>query len=282
VIAVGPAAGPAAIVKIPHASHSPAALGRQLLAVTQLAARPDLSEFTELLPSPIAQGRVARTYYSVEQALPGVEASAALTRRDADISALLSTAAEAIGRLHSKTGAEVDINSQLLDCWINRRLDIVVRAGGSPDKAARLAETLQRAFSGRRLSVSWIHGDFHLGNVLTTPSFDRVTGLIDWEWAAPQELPAHDVVYLLLHARMIGRGRELGTTLREVLRAGWERSEITILRSAGIVGPKDVVVAEEVLRLVWLRHVAMNLIQDPGYAMNPIWLRSNVSPLLER
>jgi aminoglycoside phosphotransferase (APT) family kinase protein len=113
--------------------------------------------------------------------------------------------------------------------------------------------------------VAWVHGDYWPANVIFDPAL-AVTGIIDWEWAAPRELPAHDLLYLAIHMRMRSEGRELGPVVQSLL-AG---------NASELVGGVD----RETLLLVWLRHVAYNLTQSPGDARNWVWTSRNVDSVL--
>ncbi|MCW3034729.1 MAG: hypothetical protein JWM17_41, partial [Actinobacteria bacterium] len=126
----------------------------------------------------------------------------------------------------------------------------------------RLEQLLRRAWEGRSVDVAWVHGDYWPANVIFDPAL-AVAGIIDWEWAAARELPAHDLLYLVIHMRMLAEGKELGPVVRSFL-----------------TGEAGVAVDRETLLLVWLRHVAYNLTQSPGDARNWIWTSRNVDTVL--
>ena len=104
-------------------------------------------------------------------------------------------------------------------------------------------------------------------------------GIIDWEWAARDELPAQDLVYACVHSRMLASGGELGDVVAEMLqRPAWEEAELALHSAAH--APVDTVIDPDVLLLVWLRQVAANLVQSPGLAHNPLWVLRNVVSVL--
>ncbi|HMC79666.1 MAG TPA: phosphotransferase, partial [Acidimicrobiia bacterium] len=194
---------------------------------------------------------------------------------------VVGAAAAVIGELHRRTGSTVVIDGGVLERWVGVRLRVLAAASGNRPAMDRLASRLAAAFEGRTVGVGWVHGDFWPGNVIFDPGTLQVTGIIDWEWAGPGELPAHDLLYLLIQTRMLAQGRELGHVLQALLEgAPWEPAERTILEAAGVIGRGEATVERETLLLVWLRHVASNLVQSPGDARNWIWTGRNVESVL--
>ncbi|MGH3628664.1 MAG: phosphotransferase, partial [Sciscionella sp.] len=282
VIHLGPAGtDPAAVMKFaadPCAVTDGDARARGLLAA--LAAHPAEGDFPALLPTHLGEGVVGGQHFTVERAMPGIAASRALV--DPAAAALaLRTAATAIGRMHRRTAANVLVDDAVVERWIRSRLRMISQAGMWDSAIGRIAGHLEHVWSGRRVVTATVHGDYHLGNVIMTREFDQVTGIVDWEWMGTSELPQHDLVYLLLHTRMTMQHRELGDVLCTLFAGGtWSRPEQRILTTAGVAPGDSDTVDPDVLLLVWLRHVACSLTQNPAYARNPIWMRRNVSRVL--
>jgi len=281
VLKVGPPGGTAAaVVKMPATAEGVASQRREAEVLAALGAEESLGDLTRLVPARLAQGAVAGRVFTVERVVPGVEGRAHLGDPVA-APRVVEAAAAVIGELHRRTAGTVVVDDGVLERWIEARLRVLAGASGNRAAMDRLASRLRGAFEGRSVEVAWVHGDFWPGNVIFDPATLEVTGIIDWEWAGPGELPAHDLLYLLIQTRMLARGRELGHVLQALLEgAPWEATERTILEAAGVIGEGEATVEPEILLLVWLRHVASNLVQSPGDARNWIWTSRNVESVL--
>ena len=281
VLKVGPPGGTAAaVVKMPATAEGVASQRREADVLAALGAEESLGDLTGLVPPRLAQGAVAGRVFTVERLVPGVEGRAQLADPVAG-PRVVDAAAAVIGELHRRTGNTIVVDDGVLERWVEARLRVLAAAFGDRAAMDRLASRLRGAFEGRSVEVAWVHGDFWPGNVIFDPATLEVTGIIDWEWAGPGELPAHDLLYLLIQTRMLTRGRELGHVLHALLEgAPWEPAERTILAAGGVIGEGEAAVEPEVLLLVWLRHVASNLVQSPGDARNWIWTSRNVESVL--
>ena len=274
VLMVGlPGEPPAAVVKIPSTSEGVASQRREAEALAALRSEPSVGDLAALIPGRLAEGEVAGIAYTVERAVPGVEGRVLLgdpAMRDRVVAA----AAGVIRRLHRATATTALVDDELLERWVSSRARLLAPATRNAAALERLERLLRRAWEGRSVEVAWVHGDYWPANVIfdresasRTGSGDlKVTGIIDWEWAAPRELPAHDLLYLAIHMRMQAEGRELGPVVQSLL-AG-DASELA--------GDAD----RETLLVVWLRHLAYNLTQSPGDARNWIWTSRNVDAVL--
>jgi aminoglycoside phosphotransferase (APT) family kinase protein len=265
VLMVGAPGQPAAaVVKMPATPDGVASQRREAEALAALRAEPSLGELAELIPGRLAEGELGGVAYTVERAVPGVEGRMLLgdpSVRDQVVAA----AAGVIGRLHRATSASVVVDDELLERWVGSRVRLLAPATRNAAALERLEQLLRRAWEGRSVDVAWVHGDYWPANVIFGPEL-AVTGIIDWEWAAPRELPAHDLLYLAIHLRMRSEGREFGPVVQSLL--------------AGNAGELAGTADRETLLLVWLRHVAYNLTQSPGDARNWIWTSRNVDTVL--
>ena len=262
VLMVGAPGEPAAaVVKMPATPGGVASQRREAEALTALRAERSLGELAELIPGRLAEGELGGIAYTVERAVPGVEGRVLLgdpSMRDRVVAA----AAAVIGRFHQATSTQVVVDDELLERWVGSRVRLLAPATRNAAALERLEQLLRRAWEGRSVDVAWVHGDYWPANVIFDPAL-AVAGIIDWEWAAARELPAHDLLYLVIHMRMLAEGRELGPVVRSFL-----------------TGEAGVPVDRETLLLVWLRHVAYNLTQSPGDARNWIWTSRNVDTVL--
>lgn len=270
---------PIAVLKMPATVQGAASQRREATALAGLARTP-LGDFASLLPDSLTVGTIHGQAFALERALPGAELHRLSASPEARAHAL-EKAASAIGDLHRLSAQERIIDEPILEQWIDDRLAIVATAARNRAALERLRGRLREAWAGRTACLGWVHGDYWLGNVLADPSSGAVTGIVDWEWAGDQELPAQDILYCSLHNRMQVSGREFGDVVAELLDgAGWEGHEQAVLRSAGVIGENRSTVDADLLLLVWLRQIAYNLIQDAGMARNFIWVRRNIENVL--
>ena len=279
VMVVGPLRGPAAaVVKMPTTADGAASQAREAATLAALGQEPGLGSFRDLIPARLAAGEVAGRAYVVERVIAGVDGC---HLGDPAAERVVAEAAAVIGELHRRTSSPVVIDGPQLDRWIGKRLEVLVPATRDRALLDRVGTVLAGWWESRSLSVSWVHGDFWPANVMFDPETLAVTGVIDWDWAGPSEPPAHDLLYLLIHARMLTGGREFGDVVSALLDgAPWTAPEQAILEAGGVLAPTQARVGREVLLLVWLRHVAFNLIQAPGDARNWVWTGRNIDPVL--
>lgn len=279
VVMLGDACGhPIAVLKVPSSVGVDAALQRQSQAMHALLASAAVRELAPLLPRPLASGTVAGHRFCLEQALRGISATEFV--RDPKTRALaLTSMADVIRVLHSATGAHVTVNDQMLAEWINRPVMLLAQISAVSRTYGRelsmLHADLRAAWLGQSIHVGWIHGDYWPENVLLDPDTDRVAGIVDWDRAAGDELPLHDILHLLLYTRKLVRRRQLGEIVAELLaRPCWEPLEERILQDSGVSGDRASVA------LYWLRHVCENLGRDMSYADNAPWVERNILNVL--
>lgn len=285
VLAVGPFdRPPVAILKLLGSQDGAASLQRHYAALTALHRDPRLEGWREILPEPLTAGTIASRFYLAERALPGGQAQdllayPTLRRR------MQHDAARAIGELHRRTARSVVVDARLLERWVAQPLSRIrhlwLLGGGAYHKAIdRLSHELHEALLGRELAVSWIHGDLWPGNLLVQPASGELTGIVDWDMAAPDELPTHDLLHLLLYTRSLVQRRDLGEIVRAQIESPtWERHEAELL--AALAPRRGDALPERILVLLyWLRHIASNLVQSPHYALHPLWIRKNIQEVL--
>jgi len=277
---------PAAILRLPWSADDTARLRRHNDVLVTLHRDARLRLYSGLLPEPLAFGVLGEQSFAVEQALDGRSGTDFLLDRPVRVQ-LLRAAALAIGELHNATSTPTLITNDLLGQWIDRRLDLMMQLI-APQRSAvsyaaslsRLARYIRVSLLGRRLSVGWIHGDFWLGNLLTTGDGSTVTGIVDWEWAADEELPAHDILHLLLYTRCLVEHRDLGHILCELLNgAPWPPDEAALLKELQ-GGVFDDAVARALCLLYWLRHITSNIEQSMTYINHRRWFENNVASIL--
>lgn len=285
---LGPPAGaPTAVMKLPVSREGVQTMYRQLAVLESLHSDQRLVEWRRLCPRPLAHGEFEGQPYLVESAFSGVPAHRVIHSPALRVGMQVA-AASVIGELHRRTASVVLVDAALLDLWVDRPLHVLeglpaiqLRGRDRREAIRRLADELRGSLGGRRLAVSWVHGDFWPGNLLLVPGSTQPAGIVDWDMAAPNELPSHDLLHLLLYTRKLVRTQELGDVVRAAL-AGeeWAPHEQAILESATCGLSGDQVSERALLLIYWLRHVAANLAQGPAYSRNWLWLVRNIEVVL--
>ncbi len=267
-----PGRPPVAMAKLPGTPGGARSQQREGRTLGVLAAEPAVGDFTRFLPLRLTDGYVGAQPFVVERAMPGVAGD--IVGESAAVGA-----ASAIAVLHAHTAHTAVVDDALLRRWVDNRVDILARATRRRDgrraaaqpAARRLGRTPRRDRLGaRRLLARQRH---------RRPGDGAAAGIVDWEWAGADELPAQDLVYACVHTRMRAGGAELGDVVAGLLASpGWGAAERELLHAAR--APVEPVVDPDVLLLVWLRQIAANLVQSPGLARNPLWVLRNVISVL--
>lgn len=288
VVSLGPLdQPPGAILKITHSARAADNLRAQLKILTRLRADSRLDGLVTLMPQLWASGETAGRFYVLEQRLPGLDGRQLLADHAVRV-CLQAAAAHSIAQLHQATASTAIVNADLLQRWVDRPLQLVRPVTAAHDRAGegvraldRLAAELKGSLLGRSVAISWIHGDYMPGNILATDDGRTLTGIIDWDLAAPNELPQLDLMHFLLSMRMLVAKRELGDVVRDLLtKDKWTTPELDILLGAQAALPGDVVDTRTLILLSWLRHIARNLNKSDRYARSWLWLTKNVEGVL--
>jgi aminoglycoside phosphotransferase (APT) family kinase protein len=246
--------------------------------VHALRADPRLGAWERFVPEILAAGETDGMTYVVERAFGGVPASSLLTdtaRRAEVLAEVSSTVAE----LHRLTSATLAVDDAVLDRWVGVPLEGLRRIGRPWRGIERLGGELREFLAGRSVEVSWVHGDYWPGNVLVDETSASVRGVVDWEWAADGELPAHDVFHVVLFTRSMLERTDLGLLVRDLLRGrsrtGAERDQLE-----QVVPQGDPQWFRTALLLYWMRHLASHLGQPATGTNRWVWVRRNVIPVL--
>jgi hypothetical protein len=267
------------VVKFVASEPNRLALERSTAALAALHEMTDLSSWTGLIPEVIGAGSLAGHAYVIETALPGRTPTAADWLAGGP--GILGSLVGAISGLHDRTARSVEVDEALLAPWVDRRLPQVIGRGGPQDRTARLErvrQSLYAGLAGRTQSVGWIHGDYWLGNTLLDAD-GRVSGIVDWESAAPDELALHDLLHLVLYTRRAIERVHLGRVIRFALARSLPPAEDEVLTLATtLAGGID---RRTAIALYWLRWVDANLRRHPDLGRNREWQRENVSLVLD-
>jgi len=276
-----------AILKLPQSERAAASLQRQAAVVATLRAHPALQEWLQWLPLPLTTGAVAGRFYLVELLLPGVDGTR-LRLNAQGWSTVQTAACRAISHLHQQTATTTTVDAALRQRWVAepiaalRRLQpALLTPAEYEQRLHRLQMELTATLTGRTVAVSWIHGDFTPGNILLDPAQQTITGLIDWELAAPNELPQLDLLQFFITTRMIRQQCEYGDVIRALLTAqAWQDQERLLLATAQKALPGANLADRTLLLLCWLRHIATSVTKAEQYAHHRWWKIRNLEAVL--
>jgi hypothetical protein len=288
IIAAGPPEQPCcALIMVAETNAGAESLARRRCASTELCGDERLGDWRVLLPQVLDAGEIGATAYLVERRLPGAPLERAL-RQPGVRDAALRHSASAIQWLHRATAREATIGAELLDRLVGAPADVLTevvarsrRPRAAPTALARLTDELRAGLDGVPTTLSWIHGDYGPGNILSGPD-GRVSGIVDWEFARPDDLPARDVVTLLLTARMLVRRQELGRVVSDLVATpSWTSGEQQLLAAT----PGSEILAafgtRAVVLLCWLHHVAGELGLRTRQSTSGLWIHTNVNSVLD-
>jgi hypothetical protein len=180
IVPLGPSGRPpVAMAKLPGTPGGATGQQREGRTLSVLAAKPAVGDFTRYLPLRLIDGYVGHQPFVVERAMPGVAGDT--------------------------VGAAV-VDDALLRRWVDLRVDILARTTRRRAAVERLRRRLHAAWARRHVEIGWVHGDFWPGNVLVDPATVRGGGIVDWEWAGADELPAQgDRSLAVLGVAVVGR-----------------------------------------------------------------------------
>ena len=277
---------PSFLLKVPQTADARRALVGHHELVSQLRGDPRLAGWSDLIPLVTAAGEVEGNAFLVEEMLPGVAGTTFLGSGTARATMLLS-AASAIRQLHRRTGEVCVVDDVLLESWVRKPLAAVervlvdrFRAQGAGLLLAELGRELEDQLAGQEVFTSWVHGDFWPGNVLLQPDGGKVTGIVDWDLAAPHQLPLHDVLHLILYSRRVRYGRELGDVVRAAIDdPRWDATERRLIDEQTDDTPGPQLSDRSAILLAWLRHVSI-FSSVAGHGANAVWIRNNIETII--
>jgi hypothetical protein len=289
---------PAAVLKVARGLLGAAELRAQRRVLAELAIHPGLDEkWRELLPRILAFDERTDATVAVESYRPGMDLAEALARRPNRVEELTAAALSAIAPLHQRTATFIVVdNVCLLRRWVVEPLagltDMCRRLDPRLVPAVdRLGTMLAEALVGRRMPVSWTHGDYTPGNVRVAGARGPVTGIVDWGGARPGQPGLIDEYLMILTASCQVERADLGTVVTERLRAGGlsdrERNALRAGRDRpdADIGNRERIherVDERVgILLTWLHHAADSWRKRATHPNHHIWWTTNVAPVLD-
>jgi Phosphotransferase enzyme family len=285
---------PAAVLKVARGLLGAAELRTQRRVLAELAVYPGLDEeWRGLLPRILAFDKRTDGTVSVESYRPGMDLAEALSLRPNRVEELTSAALSAIAPLHQKTAAFVSVdNAYSLRRWALEPLASLTHMCQRLDprlvpEVGRLETILRRALVGRRMPMSWTHGDYTPGNVRVADVDGPVTGIVDWGGARPGRPALIDEYLIVLTASCQVEQADLGAIVTERLRAGGlsnrERGALHTARDRSETGIGDAERIDERVAIVltWLHH-AVDLWRKRATPPNQhVWWATNMAPVLD-
>lgn len=288
---------PAAVLKVARGRLSGADLRTQRRVLAELAIHHGLDdEWRAVLPRILAFNERGDATMSVESYVPGIDLAEALASHPNDVQDLTAAALRGIAPLHRQTANFIRVDNI---CYLRRwvlepltdlsymcqRLDPSLVSG-----VDRLGVILRRELLGRRLRVSWTHGDFTPGNVRVAGPRGPVTGIVNWGGGRPGQPSLIDEYLMVLSVSCLTERAEFGAIVADRVRAGglsdFERRALDAAdRSDTEVCDQehgDAHIDEHVaILLTWLHRVTDRWRKRATHPNQHLWWATNVAPVLD-
>jgi hypothetical protein len=211
-------------------------------------------ELASRVPETLARRREGLASWSLERRLEGVPSSRGPGEDEvAFLAALFALPGDAPAQPSAAEDAEA--------------LGLVTAAAARAD---RVLDGLPRG---------WSHGDFFPGNLLVVDG--RLAGVVDWQSAAPGELPFLDLLQLVAHR---WREEHHASHAKAVLghlvpwaRRGGDTASSAYAESIGVDASPELL--EALVTAYWLRRAAFDARVYPS-RVTPRWRRLNVDPVV--
>lgn len=254
------------------------------------------------IPEIIAFCDTPEAVWSVERFISGQDGRT-VTSQPAIRPAALTSAAQAIRYIHSRSASATLVDAAWVEKWIERpaaQLEAVVltlMTRQQRQHAIKAFTQRQKTYwLGRQVQLGWYHGDFSPGNVLFDISGAadggeptvRVEGIIDWDRAGIDGPVGFDVCQLALTMRRVLGGQQIGDIVRGLYSSRrWDDDELIWFsggnQSDGAGGDwtHEPDALEAMVGLVWLRLVTSNMEKCEPYTHNRLWAANNVERVLQ-
>ena len=287
----GPAA---AVLKVARSLAGAEELRAQRRVLAEIASHPGLDEeWRELLPRTLAFDERTDATASVESYRPGIDLAEVLARHPNRVEELTAAALSAIAPLHQATATIIVVDNVcvLRQSVVEPVADLTQSCQRlDPSlipKLDRLETMLAQALVGRRMPVSWTHGDYTPGNVRVAGMQGPVNGIVGWGGAQAARPALVDEYLIILTASCQVERADLGAVVSERLRAGGlSDSERNALRAArgrsdNAIGAREGINERLAILLAWLHHAAALWRKRATQPDHQSWLATNVTPVLD-
>jgi hypothetical protein len=223
----------------------------------------------DTVPWILAEGRLDLADWTVERRLTGTSAPTRLTQ------SLLDSCVDFLVALH-RCGSDSARPSIIDDSEV---VAAVCPRPAHGDVIRELGRRLQARLAD--LPRGFGHGDFWTPNLLVRDG--RLSGVIDWDAAAPDRLPAIDLLHLLFSARRQRTREYIGVGLvghhLPWARAGGSRVLHSYCGKLGLELDREQL--EALVLAYWLDRVSFELRMFADRTKRPVWMRNNILSVLE-
>ena len=256
----------------------------------ELRADPRLSSWSSHIPQIVTSGQIGTTTFSIEQCLSSRDGRA-VAQDPVAANLLISGALAEIDAFHRVTASRRQVDAQVLAAIVDRPIE-VLRENTSPGpfhlrarSIDRLASWLRQSLLGFNLGIGWVHGDFHLGNVIIDDRSNRVTGVIDWGRAEADGLTVLDGFTLIVLERARSADEDIGSFVLNLLRSDKLSPENrayseALSELAALLSPESNLDLRSLLMLTWLKHVTNNLKNEERTRSHGLWMLRTVDLVL--
>jgi len=241
------------------------ALVHSLDAIDAVAAAMPAPDVLERLALPVARGPIGPAEFSLEPTIAG-SPPPSVSRRAADDALAFLVALRKAPTAATDGLAKPDVAAQA------ERLAPFVDASERPG-LERVARELEQRVGP--LAGGLAHGDFWRENLIVRD--DRLTGVIDWEWAVSEALPMLDLFdFLTLGDRQVSHATP-GVRLTRHLWRLREQGHPLIERYCAATGvPNDARTLEGLMAAYWLDRTSRELLPWWDRLQRDGWLERNV------
>ncbi len=278
---------PVGVLKLTRTEEGLRSALREKEILAELHSNPRLRELQKLMPKILIEDEVRNQPYIVEQIIPGITAQHFFQRR-MRCSHIQAVALAKITKFHQVTSSIKEIGPSEIKRWIDEPILAVHNSLAALSVVEnhrpaleRLTARLHSAFSGCKLPLSWIHGDFAPGNILVTPDGKDITGFVDWESAQRDGLPLLDLSMLLITTRMVLQHSEMGPVVISLLSdKKWTQNESGFWNWSNQQLGCELPDRQAVILLCWLQHIANNIAKSNRYRNHRLWVFNNIETVL--
>jgi aminoglycoside phosphotransferase (APT) family kinase protein len=220
------------------------------------------------VPATLARGREGLAWWSLEQRLAGGPSPLDPPP------ALVDDEVAFLAALHGLAGGDEPVQPSAAEDAQTLARAAGLPAGGALDAAAAWADGVLAG-----LPRGWSHGDFFPGNLLVTD--DRLAGVVDWQSAAPGELPFLDLLQLVAHrwrwAHDASHAEAVLAGLVPWARRGGDAAAAAYADAIGVDASPELL--EALVVAYWLRRAAFDARVYPS-RVTPRWRRRHLDPVL--
>jgi len=191
----------------------------QVLDKIRSRIEPDRS-LVDLLPAPITTLECAGQVIFVQRYCPGFDLGHCYDERT-DRLGVFRLGLDALLQMHRELDGQWTHSIASLQTWICKREQHISESiptlrNGSLKQVTDYAMNYFR----QHLPLSvWTHGDFCPANLLSNATGDRLTGIVDWEFADPEGVPLLDLLQLLFFTKSFIRGQSFSQCLAKSISA---------------------------------------------------------------